>query len=132
MFAIWRHCWIVVAVFLAFAAFTVQADEPRYSLHGHVPAVVNQLKASGLLPDTNELQLAIGLPLHHQAELDDLLHQLYDPGSTNFHKFLSCSEFTTRFGPTEKEYQDVRRFLENQGFEVVRTHPNRLVMDVRG
>ena len=84
------------------------------------------------MPATNHLELAIGLPLRNQAALDELLRQLYDPGSPNFHKFLTPPEFAARFGPTEQDYQAVRRFAEANGLTITGTHPNRAVLDVEG
>ncbi len=119
------------ALFL-FALPGLAAEPGRVTLPGHVPAVVSELAPSGLLPGTNELYLAIGLPLRNEDALDELLVQLYDPASTNFHKFLSSPEFTARFGPTEEDYQAVMRFARANGLRVVGTHSNRTVLDVRG
>jgi len=107
------------------------AQSGRVSLQGHVPSAVAGLTAKGRLPATNQLSLAIGLPLRNEAELDELLRQLYDPASTNFHKFLTPVEFTARFGPTEADYAAVRQFAESNGFTVTGTHGNRLVLDVQ-
>ena len=107
------------------------AQSGRVALRGHVPAAVAGLTAKGRLPATNQLALAIGLPLRNEAELDELLRQLYDPASTNFHKFLTPVEFTARFGPTEADYAAVRQFAESNGFTVTGTHVNRLVLDVQ-
>ena len=89
-------------------------------LPGHVPAVVAGLTPKGRLPATNHLYLAIGLPLRNQTALDELLRQLYDPHSTNFHKFLTTPELTARFGPTEPDYQAVIRFVEANGRRIIR------------
>src|SRR5215472_13014015 len=53
------------------------------------------------------LKLAFQLPLRNQAELTQLLRDLYDPGSPSYHKYLSVSEFTERFGPTAADYRKV-------------------------
>src|SRR5579862_312679 len=53
------------------------------------------------------LNLAIQLPLRNQAELTQLLHDLYDPKSPDFHKYISVSTFTKRFGPTSADYNKV-------------------------
>ena len=108
------------------------AEATRVVLSGHVPVVVPKLSAVERLPATNELSLALGLPLRNRDELEELLHQLYDPATTNYHKFLNLKEFTDRFGPTEDAYLVVRRFAESHGLTVIGTHPNRLVLDVCG
>jgi hypothetical protein len=120
----------VLAIFLLGAAFSSFGADARHFLHGHVPAVVARLQAQGLLPATNQLQLAIGLPLRNEAALNEFIRELYDPGSTNFHKFLSPEEFTARFGPTESDYQSLVQFAATNGFTVVGRHGNRLVLDV--
>ncbi len=122
-------CGVAVCAFPAHA----QSGERRV-LPGHVPAAVEQfqLQATGRLPVTNQLRLAIGLPLRKQAALNELLQQLYDPRSANFHKFLTPEQFTEQFGPTEQDYQAVIQFAEGNGLTVAGTHPNRVVLDVEG
>ena len=101
-------------------------------LRGHMPSAVARLTPTGRLPATNRLFLSIGLPLRNQAALGELLRQLYDPRSTNFHKFLTPQEFTARFGPTEQDYQAVKKFAETNGLIVADQHPSRVVLDVEG
>jgi len=117
---------------LSAGVFSAMGAPGRQMLSGHVPAVVAGLTPKGRLPATNRLYLAIGLPLRNQAALDELLQQLQDPGSTNFHKFLTPPEFTARFGPTEADYQAVIKFAEANGLKIAGTHPNRVVLDVEG
>jgi subtilase family serine protease len=118
------------AMFCCFAASAQTA--PRQILHGHVPAAVLRLTPNGRLPATTNLSLTIGLPLRNEAALNELLHQLYDPGSTNFHKFITPTEFAARFGPTEPEYQAVVNFAETNGLAVAGASGNRMVLDVTG
>ncbi len=101
-------------------------------LTGHVPAIVSHLQAKGLLPATNHLYLAIGLPLRNQEALTNLLPQIYDPASPNYHHYLTPEQFTAQFGPTEEDYQKVIDFARANGLTVVGTHPNRLLVDVTG
>ena len=90
------------------------------------------LAPNGRLPATNQLSLAIGLPLRNRAGLDALLRQLYDPRSTNFHQFLTPPEFAARFGPMESDYQAVIQFAGTNGLTVTGTYGNRVVLDVEG
>jgi hypothetical protein len=101
------------------------------TLFGHVPAVVSRLQAVGNLPATNELRLAIGLPLRDPAGLTNFLSDIYNPASPNFHHYLTPEEFTARFGPTESDYAAVKIFAQASGFEITGTHGNRLLLDVR-
>jgi hypothetical protein len=102
------------------------------SLPGHVPAVVAHLSAIGTLPATNRLDLAIGLPLRHQAELSAFLNRLYDPASLNYHHYLTPAQFTEQFGPTARDYAAVEAFARQNNLAIRATHSNRLVLDVNG
>jgi Pro-kumamolisin, activation domain len=101
-------------------------------LHGHVPSAVARLQAVDRLPGTNRLQLAIGLPLHNREALTNLLQQIYEPTSANYHHYLRPEEFTEAFGPTEQEYQAAISFAKANGWTVTGTPPNRTLLDVNG
>ena len=111
---------------------TARAAE-RQVLHGHVPAVVAELNLQPLsrLPATTQLNLAIGLPLRNREALTNLLEQIYDPSSPQYHHYLAPEQFTEQFGPTEQDYQAVIDFAEANGLTVTGRHPNRALLDVR-
>jgi subtilase family serine protease len=121
-----------VLLLVALQALTAQSAERQMLNAHHVPAAVARLAPVGNLPGSERLNLAIGLPLRNQQELDTLLRQLYDPASPNYHRYLTPAEFTRRFGPTEKDYQAVMDFAKSNGLTVTVTHPNRVVLDVAG
>ncbi|MGD0614113.1 MAG: protease pro-enzyme activation domain-containing protein, partial [Verrucomicrobiota bacterium] len=101
-------------------------------LQGHVPEVISSLTPKGRLPATNQLWLAIGLPLRDAAGLDNFLAQVYDPASPNYRRFLTLEEVTARFGPTVEDYEAVIHFARTNGLAVTATYGNRLVLDVAG
>ena len=101
-------------------------------LPGHVPRGLSQLKAIGRVAETNQMRLAIGVPLRDAAGLDALLSQIYDPASPNYHQYLLPEEFTARFGPTESDYEAVKAFALTNGLSIAGTHGNRLILDVVG
>src|SRR5208282_3743212 len=116
---------------LCLSATSVPAAE-RQTLHPGVPEVVARLQRIELLPATNRLQLAIGLPLRNKDTLTNLLQQLYDRSSTNFHRFLTPEQFTEQFGPTEQDYRKVMNYAKSNRLEVVGTFGNRALVDVAG
>jgi subtilase family serine protease len=118
---------------LFFAAATALAEQ-RSTMTSHVPDAVASGVAPlvGHLPGAQRLSLAISLPLRNQAELDDLLQQIYDPQSSNFHHYLSVQEFADRFGPAEADYAAVLSFAQANGLAVIDTAENRMVLDVEG
>jgi len=118
---------------LAGLAWPSRGDVPGMkTLHGHVPAIVSKLAPLGRVNATNELHLAIGLPLRNQEALTNLSRQLYDPASPNYRHFLSPDEFTAKFGPTAADYQAVLDFASSNGLTVEHTYGNRTLVDVVG
>ena len=101
-------------------------------LAGHVPLAVASSRALNRLSETTGLNLAIGLPLRHQTELDTLLAQLSDPASARFKQYLSPAQFTAEFGPSQEDYDAVIQFARESGLAISGTHPNRMVLDVSG
>jgi subtilase family serine protease len=104
------------------------------TLTSHVPPLVasGQAVRVGELPGAQHLSLAISLPLRNESALDDLLQQIYDPGSLSYRQYLSVPEFTERFGPTQDDYDAVLRFARANGLAVTDAPVNRLVVDVDG
>jgi subtilase family serine protease len=100
----------------------------------HVPDPVINGRAPvvGACDLKQTLQIALHLPLRNQAELTRLLHDLYDPTSPSYHKYLSVAAFTDRFGPTERDYDTVVDWAEAHGLTVTDTTPNRRLVAVEG
>ena len=123
----------IAAVWVVLLSLAVSdRAQDRRSLHGHVPDAVTRLPAIGPLSTSTQLKLAIGLPLRDRDSLANLLQQVYDPASPNYRHYLTPQQFTERFGPTEKDYQAVIDFAKANGLAVTGTHPNRLLVDVKG
>ncbi len=101
-------------------------------LHGHVRPLTRKLAPLHQLAGTNRLDLSIALPLRNQDKLTNLLQELYQPGSTNFRRFLTPDEFAASFGPTPEDYQAVIGFARAHGFTVTKTHSNRTLVGIRG
>ncbi|MGA3041775.1 MAG: protease pro-enzyme activation domain-containing protein [Bryobacteraceae bacterium] len=126
---------ILAALFAGLLFFSASAQAQwRFTLTPHVPEAVagGQAELVGGLPATQHMSLAISLPLRNEADLDDLLQQLYDPQSPNYHRYLSVEEFTERFGPAMEDRDALVQFAEANGLTVTRTPANRSVVDVEG
>jgi len=124
-------CFLWAAIILLYGICPVFSADFK-GLPGHVPKVISSLTPKGRLAATNQLWLAIGLPLRNAGAVDGFLAQVYDPVSPNFHQFLTPEEFTAQFGPTEQDYEAVKNFARANGLAVTGTYGNRLLLDVAG
>jgi subtilase family serine protease len=135
-----KNLWVILprlagiscAFTLIFLAAAQAEQHPLVT--SHVPAAVASGVAplTGHLPGAQLLSLAISLPPRNEAELDDLLQQIYDPQSLRYHKYLSVGEFVARFGPAQSDYGALIRFASAHGLTLVDIAENRMVVDVEG
>jgi len=116
---------------LSLSAGFLSAAE-RQTLATRVPATAVQLPRVALLPATDRLQLAIGLPFRDQGNLTNLLRQIYAVGNTNFHRYLTPVQFAQRFGPVDQDYQAVLNYVKSNHLEVVQEYGNHALVDVAG
>ena len=121
----------------AFFAFTtaapVQAAQRQF-LSGHIPRVIQDLglQPAGRLPADTPLSLVIALPLRNKTGFDELLREIYDPASPQYHHYLTPSQIAARFGPAEDAYDAVIAFAQTNGFRIVRTHADHTLLTVQG
>jgi hypothetical protein len=126
---------LITAAALTFLAsnICVQGQPVAHKLISrHLTESWQKLPITGKPAATNLFRLAIGLPLQNTEELGAFMAQLYDPASTNYHRYLTTEEFTRRFGPTTDHYEAVAAFAASNGLHITARHPNRLVLDVEG
>jgi uncharacterized repeat protein (TIGR01451 family) len=112
----------------------IAAAQEMKVLPGHMPSAVSQLhlKPTGQLSNDTTMNVAIGLPLRNTDVMSNLLQQIYDPSSPNYHHYLTPDQFTAQFGPSEEDYQKVIDFAKAHHLDVVGEHPNRMLLDLRG
>jgi hypothetical protein len=137
-----RPLWFLAALCAGSVAILAEPGQPvsqsalsapkRQVVRGQVPKAVSTLTASGRLPASTQLRLAIGLPMRNSQDLSSLLRQLSDPSSPRYRHYLTPDQFTQQFGAAEQDYQAVIDFAKASGLSVTRTYPNRLVLDVSG
>ena len=118
------------AAALALLATMAQAQE-RQQLRTHMAATAGT-QTTGRLPATQQMNVAMTLQLRNEPQLQALLTDLYNPNSPNYRKFLSVSEFTAQFAPTEADYAAVVNYASAHGLTVTHQAANRLVVEVSG
>ena len=123
--------WAAIFLLFLLSTVTMQAAARQF-LRAHVPEGVAASRVVGPLPESARIELAIGLPLRNQEDLETLLQQLADPASPNFRHYLTSEQFAERYGPSEEDYEALAGFMRANGLLVVGTHPNRTILDVSG
>jgi len=101
-------------------------------LPGPMPQRLAGLAPIGRPAATNELRLALVLPLRDRAGLETLVADISDPANLNYRQFLTPKEITARFGPSEADYAQVEAFARTNHLAVATRYDNRLVLEVSG
>jgi hypothetical protein len=104
---------------LPFSAVNALGEaQPALTRHVRAATQSGEAKLVGDLPENTVLKLDIVLRLRDPAGLDRFLKDLYRPGSSAYHHYLTVEQFTERFGPSQQDYDAVVRFANENGFKV--------------
>jgi len=125
-----QFVWLMVVAAIGVRGRVNAVELQRVSLR--LPAPFTNATMVGPLDAATNLDLAIALPWRNAAALSKLLQAVTDPGSPQFRHYLTPAQFAEQFGPTQADYDALVAFAEVNGLTVTATHPNRMLLDVRG
>ena len=109
-----------------------EAVHGTQQLQGHIPSALGNAQLVGDVPGSTALRLAIGLPLRDQQGLQDLIRQLYDPASPQYHHYLTPAGLAATYGPSQSDYQSLSGFAQSKGLTVTQSYANHQLLDVSG
>ncbi len=111
------------------------SDTNLVRLPGNVRPEANAVNDRGIVPDTLPMEHMIlelrRSPAQEQA-LRQLIDQLHDPASPNYHKWLTPDQFGAQFGPAASDTQKVTGWLQSHGFRVNPVYPSGMAVDFSG
>ena len=102
-----------------------------------LPAVGQVAKATTSASPTD---VSIGSPLaltfyvapKHPKEAETKAQSIQTPGSSDYHQFLSVTQFVKNYAYGDKELNDIEGYLQNLGFTISYVYPNHLAIEVLG
>ncbi|MGA7619787.1 protease pro-enzyme activation domain-containing protein [Candidatus Binatus sp.] len=118
----------------AWPALALAADsEPMVSLPGGVPPQASQLLAAATpAPAGMPLRLRIYLNLSNPQAARQMIEDLQNPSSPNYHKWLKTGQFDQMFGPLQASYDAIASWLTSQGFSVTAVRHDRRDIEFTG
>ncbi len=121
---------IIVSVSVLSIAFIARASQNSpFVLTSQTVPLVSRAHLVGAASAQQQLNLSVGLQLRNQQELQTLLSDMYNPHSSDYHRFLSPQQFVDEFGPTAEQQQQVIDYLHQQGLHITHISSNRLLID---
>jgi hypothetical protein len=101
------------------------------TLRGHVPAQAARAHPVAPLPGNTMVDLVIGLPVRNSQALNAALAQIYDPGSPQYRKFLTPSQFNELYAPSPAAYRSLIDFVRANKLAIVNAPANHKFVHVR-
>lgn len=86
----------------------------------------------GLAPQDEVRSLTLSMNPKDAAGLEAFVASTVDPGSSNYHQFLTPAQFGARFGQDPVTVAQVVNFLQAQGLTVEKVYSNNLFLSVSG
>jgi xanthomonalisin len=116
---------------LAASATSATATGSAYTLNMTGSPQIDGTAVTALEAD-HPLHVEVALKLRNPDQLQTFLAGVTTPGNALFGKFLTPSQFTERFGPTQSQVDAVVAHLQQAGFTNIEVAPNRLLVSADG
>ncbi len=139
------HLWLLFVSFAlvllakpsiasASAEHPTQAPPATVRLPGHMLPALSKatIVPSSARAENQRITLTVVLKRDDQAGFERFLHDLYEPKSPSFHRFLTQRQIANRFGPSRADYDSVLRWMRSKGLRLQRGSKNRLTLTMRG
>ncbi|OOG38233.1 PKD domain-containing protein [Rhodanobacter sp. C05] len=147
-FSGYRKALLPAALSLAMFSLSAHAADTWVSTNTHASiqksAVANvstlvmtghpAIDASQIMPleASKQLHVVLSLNLRNAAQLQTFLRELNQPGSANYHKYLTPAQFKAQYAPTDAQVQAVVAHLQKYGFSNISVTPNNMLVSANG
>ncbi|HEV2486693.1 MAG TPA: protease pro-enzyme activation domain-containing protein [Terracidiphilus sp.] len=137
----------LAGVLLCSAALTAQNATPAIrivnpidesqlvTLKGTVHPLANARNDRGAAPDSMQVgrvHLVLKRSDSQEAALKQLIGDMHNPTSPNYHKWLTPDQFGAQFGPSDQDIATVETWLTGHGFNVTKVNPGKQTIEITG
>jgi subtilase family serine protease len=115
----------------ALALFATSAMAASFPLNGHTRSFVANAKDLGPADSTQMLNIRLWIKPPQSSGLSQAVADRMNPGSGNYHQWLSKSEELTAFKPSQSDAEQVRAYLESKGAQNIVVDANNNYVSAR-
>jgi subtilase family serine protease len=123
---------LAVSLFVSSTAPASEQPLARVTIEGNVAPALQDATFVSQSDPNGVLTVVVGLKLHNEEEFADLLNRLYDTNSLDYHRWITPTDFLTRFSPSQSDVDAVRQHLESHGLTVKTVSDNRVLVQTTG
>jgi hypothetical protein len=95
----------------------------------------NSANDLGLVDDSmplSEMRIQLRRPAAQEQAFEQLIEQLHDAKSPNYHHWLTAAEIGAQFGPAQSDITAISAWLRQSGFTVTAVSPGGMLVDFSG
>ena len=110
-------------------------DNDVVAVPGNIRPEATAANDRGQVPDgfpLNHLLLLLRRSPQRERKLEQLIDQLEDPNSPNYHHWLTAQQFGQRFGASPQDIDTIATWLRAHGFRVNYIYPSATLIDFSG
>jgi subtilase family serine protease len=105
---------------------------PRVTLSGSIAPAQARSHPDGTVAASSSFGFDLVLSLRNAAGAQAFVKAVSNPGSAQFHHYLSDAQWSSRFGPTKAEVSKAEAWLRSAGFSVTSVPKDRLYVAAQG
>lgn len=119
---------------LALSSLAAASEQPpaRVTIDGNIAPAFQDAAFVGHSDPNAVLNIVVGLKLHNESEFTDLLNRLYDPNSPDYHRWITPTDFLSKFSPNQADVAAVRQHLDSHGLTIKPVSDNRVLVQATG
>src|ERR1700693_190627 len=81
---------------------------------------------------SKQITVTVWLKHHNQGAFDELVREMYDKASPNYHHWLTKEQYMANFAPTARETAAVREFLTTRNLTISSVEENNHFVSAQG
>ena len=125
-----RHRMFSAVVFASLAVLLIAV--PAFSQSASSGRALSNAQSLGAEDPSKQIAVTFWLKQHDKAGLDEMVRQMYDRNSPNYHHWLTLKEYEARFAPSAADMAIVRQHLAANNLHVVSTDKLNHAVTARG
>jgi len=108
------------------------ANPGNVKVPNNVAPWLSQAKLVGQSNPNGQMTVSVYLSPTNEAQLQQLIRDIYTPGTAQYHHFLTPQQFHAQFSPTASTVNAVQGFLSQKGLKVQATAGSNMYVDATG
>lgn len=132
----WSRTMTLMMLFLLAFGVTpsriAESAAGNYRLANNTPGFIKRAVDQGPVDPSTMITVTVWLRLRNQNQLDQLLQQQYQPGSSNYHSWITQDQFNQSYAPTSQQVKALQNFLAAQRLSVLAVAENNFYVKVQG